>query len=90
MGEKRINTYVFIQKYNQTYRKTAVSQSQSRLYDTYPSPLHLSGEHDHHGGALLPGHLPEVWASVGQRALARNVPVDQARRRDLHLQYREE
>ena len=52
---------------------------------TYPSSLHLGSEHDHHRGALLPGHLPEVCAGVGQRALAGDVAVNQAGGRDLHL-----
>lgn len=52
---------------------------------TYPAPLHLSGQHDHHRGALLPGHPPEVRAGVGQWALARYVAVYQAGRRNLHL-----
>ena len=51
----------------------------------YPASLHLGGQHDHHGGALLPAHLPEVRAGVGQRALARDVAVDQAGGGDLHL-----
>lgn len=52
---------------------------------TYPSSFHLGCQHDHHRGALLPRHLPEVGASVGQRALARYVAVDQTGSRDLHL-----
>lgn len=57
-----------------------------RTQATYPSSLHLRGQHDHHGGSLFPRHLPEVGASVGQRALARYVAVDQAGGRNLHLQ----
>lgn len=52
---------------------------------TYPSPFHLCCQHDHHRGALLPRHLPEVGASVGQRALARYVAVYQTGSRNLHL-----
>lgn len=52
---------------------------------TYPSSFHLCCQHDHHRGALLPRHLPEVGASVGQRALACYVAVYQTGSRNLHL-----
>lgn len=52
---------------------------------TYPSSFHLCCQHNHHRGALLPRHLPEVRASVGQRALARYVAVYQTGSRNLHL-----
>lgn len=52
---------------------------------TYPPPFHLCCQHNHHRRALLPRHLPEVGASVGQRALARYVAVYQTGSRNLHL-----
>lgn len=52
---------------------------------TYPSSFDLRRQHDHHGRALFPRHLPEVGASVGQWALARYVAVNQAGGRNLHL-----
>lgn len=53
--------------------------------ETYPSSLHLRGEHDHHVGALFPSHPPEVRAGGGQRALARDVTVYSTGRWDHHL-----
>jgi hypothetical protein len=34
-----------------------------------PAPLHHSGEHDDEGALLLPRHVPELGAGVGQRPL---------------------
>ena len=47
--------------------------------------LDVGGEHDDERAVLLPHHLPEVEGGVGQRALRRDVAVDDARARDLHL-----
>lgn len=52
---------------------------------TYPSPLDLRCEHNHHRGTLLPGHLPEVRAGVGQRTLASYVSVYETAGGNLHL-----
>ena len=46
---------------------------------------YLGGEHDDEPGLLLPHHVPEVSAGVGQRSLCCDVPVHDATARDLHL-----
>lgn len=52
---------------------------------TYTSSFNLSSKHDYHRGALLPCHLPEIWARVGQRPLAGDIAVYETGRRDFHL-----
>lgn len=73
------------QQTNISYSQLEQTNTRRSSTTTYPSSFHLGCQHDHHRGALLPRHLPEVGASVGQRALARYVAVYQTGSRDLHL-----
>ncbi len=52
---------------------------------TYTSSLDLSSKHDYQRGALLPRHLPEIRARIGQRPLAGDIAVYETGGRNFHL-----
>lgn len=43
------------------------------MFMSYPSHLSQFGQHDYNCGVVLPEHSPEVFCSLSQRALCRNV-----------------